>query len=93
MLINDRGKSKVYCDINRVCDIEDASVEWLEITERQIPTIEIPFKKFTLRFRVVNVQFNELDQHYSKIVLECMSRGVANKEQFKNLRVEIKAKG
>lgn len=32
LLKNDRGKSKVYCDINRVCEIEDASVEWLDIT-------------------------------------------------------------
>ena len=35
MLINDRGKNKVYCDINRVCEIEDASVEWLDVTPKQ----------------------------------------------------------
>jgi hypothetical protein len=46
-----------------------------------------------MRFQVLNVTFNELDQHYSKVLLECISRGVANKDVFRDLKVEIKPQG
>ena len=61
LIVNDRGKSKVYCDINRVCEIEDATVEWLPMTPIHRPQLEIPTHKFSLRFKILSVHFNELD--------------------------------
>lgn len=59
---NDR-KTKVHCNINRICEVEDAVPEWLQIGKdiRDQPKMDIDIEKFKSRFNVLDVRFNELD--------------------------------
>ena len=67
---NDR-KTKVHCDINRICEVEDGVPEWIKVGTmlRDQPRIPIDVDKFKPRFKVLAIFFNELDWHFNKIVL------------------------
>ena len=67
---NDR-KIKVHCNTNRICEVEDAVPEWIVLGReyRDQPKLEIDFKKYLPYFDILNIQFNELDQHYNKVIL------------------------
>jgi hypothetical protein len=65
---NDR-KTKVHCNTNRICEVEDAVVEWINPSARDKPKLNISTSLYEKRFKVVSVHFNELDIHYNKLVL------------------------
>ena len=90
---NDR-KTKVHCDINRICEVEDGVPEWIKVGTmlRDQPRIPIDFEKFETRFKVLGIYFNELDWHFNKIVLQTIKRGIVEENIF-GQRVQIHVKG
>ncbi|CDW81818.1 UNKNOWN [Stylonychia lemnae] len=80
---NDR-KVKVHCNINRICEIEDAVPEWIKLGPqiRDQPRMPIDTSKYEGRFKVLSVQFNELDQHFNKLVLQTLRKGTVENEIF-----------
>lgn len=50
-------KTKVHCNLNRICELEDAVVEWntVGIEKRDQPRIPIDSKKYEKRFKVMSV--------------------------------------
>lgn len=53
---NDR-KTKVLCNTNRICEVEDAVVEWINLgTEsRDQPKLNIPTTQYQNRFKLLSV--------------------------------------
>ena len=64
-IMTNRGdrKTKVHCNINRICEVEDAVPEWIHVGKefRDQPKLPILTEPFSKRFNVLQVQFNELD--------------------------------
>lgn len=89
----DRGSSKVYCNTNRICEIEDAVVEWLEINKRQQPMKQIDIGRYEKYFQVLEVRFNDLDHHYSRIILKAKRAGHTPVGTFKDLDVTVRGPG
>ena len=59
---NDR-KTKVHCNINRICEVEDAEPEWIKLGRelRDQPRLPINLELYLNRFDILAVYFNELD--------------------------------
>jgi hypothetical protein len=53
----------VLCDINRICELEDAVPEWIKLgaTERDHPNMPIDISIYNSRFKVLGTYYNELD--------------------------------
>ncbi len=56
---NDR-KTKVHCNTNRLCEIEDAVSEWMELIDSPPPKLEVSLDNFLRQsqqmcFRVLSV--------------------------------------
>ena len=53
---NDR-KTKVHCNINRICEVEDAVPEWIKLGNdiRSKPRLPIETEKYESRFKVLSV--------------------------------------
>lgn len=53
---NDR-KTKVHCNINRICEVEDAVPEWITVGKelRDQPKLPISIQKYLSRFNVLSV--------------------------------------
>jgi hypothetical protein len=81
-IIQNKGdrKTKVHCNTNRLCEVEDAVVDWININVIDQPKIQvsitnfIPAEKYSY-FKILSTQFNELDLHYSKVVLKTVKAG------------------
>ena len=75
---NDR-KLKVHCNTNRICEVEDAVVEWINVRDSK-PMLNVSLDN-VMRvasqacFKVVSMQYNELDMHFSKMVLKAIKPG------------------
>ena len=71
-------KTKVHCDTNRICEVEDAVVEWITVGPqlRDQPRIPIPTYAYDKWFNVLSVQFNELDLHFDRILLQTKRTGL-----------------
>lgn len=75
---NDR-KLKVHCNTNRICEVEDAVVEWINVKETK-PMLNVSLENFmrlgsSLCFKVLSLSYNELDMHFSKITLMAIRPG------------------
>ena len=87
-------KTKVHVNTNRLCEVEDAVVEWINIgrLDRETPKLFINSKSYENRFKVKTVQFNEQDLHYSKVLLQTMRRGVVESQVFgESILIHVKA--
>lgn len=75
---NARGL-KILCDIDRICDVEDSVYDWLrlDITGREQPLqpIQMPItlpQNMLEHFELLEVCYNESDQHYNKKLLRAV---------------------
>ena len=61
----------MHVNTNRLCEVEDAVVEWINVgpLDRETPKMAINSKLYENRFKVISMQFNEQDLHYSKLLL------------------------
>ena len=74
-------KVKVHCNTNRLCEVEDAVVDWINVSHIDQPKIQITLKNFMSPiqqsfFKVLSTQYNELDLHFSKMVLQTTRKGI-----------------
>jgi len=69
---------KILCDIDRICDVEDYVYEWVPyniFTHECMSPIQMPIslsQNMTEYFQVLQVFFNESDQHYNKKILRAI---------------------
>lgn len=72
------NNTKVVCNTNRICEVEDAVVEWVAFSHNMRPRFqpEILDQNLLNYFNVLSFHFNDLDQHYSKLVLQAKKRGL-----------------
>lgn len=70
-----RKTKKVVCNTNRICEVEDAVVEWLNVSKINQPKLHISTEQYLSHFNVLSVQYNELDLHFNRIVLQAKRKG------------------
>ena len=68
---------KILCDVDRVCDVEDSVNDWLPFDPKVEPQqpIQIPIfinPNWTEYFEVIDIFYNESDQHYNKKILKAI---------------------
>lgn len=83
---------KIFCDLNRICELEDAIVEWYE--ERYFQRNE----KFDLSFltqgenapfKVVDIKYAGIDGSICKAVFEAIKPGKFNSKLFHGIGIHI----
>ncbi|CDW80022.1 UNKNOWN [Stylonychia lemnae] len=87
----DKRKSKLYANTNRICELEDAVVEWIPISKSQKPKLDIEYQELQTFFNIISIHFNEVDQHFNRIVAQAKRRGIiSNKILGESVQVMIK---
>ena len=99
------SSQKIYCDLNRICELEDAIVEWYEAKYYQRRELfDLTFLRGVADFydnsdpgpqpifEVKDLQYAGVDGSICKAVLEAVRPGFIDKRYFYGIRIRIKEK-
>lgn len=69
------SRIKIYCDLNRICEIEDAVVEWYEEAyyQRKTDMIDLTFLKEN--FEIKSISYAGVDGAICKAEVVCKNEG------------------
>ena len=99
------SSQKIYCDLNRICELEDAIVEWYEAKYYQRRELfdltflkgvpDIPDQKPRQGLPIMEIkdlQYAGVDGSICKAVLQAVRPGYIDKKYFYGIKVRVKAK-
>ena len=80
---------KIYCDLNRICELEDTVVEWYEEAyyQRRSDLYDLKFLKD--HFEVKEIHYGGIDGAICKAVVIAKKEGVVDRARF-GLEIIIK---
>ena len=97
------SSQKIYCDLNRICELEDAIVEWYEAKYYQrrelfdltflkgVPDIFDPkIKSSQPIFEIQDLQYAGVDGSICKAVLKAVRPGYIDKKYFYGIKIRVK---
>ena len=96
------SSQKIYCDLNRICELEDAIVEWYEAKYFQgkekfdlnfIKGVQDPYaiKKKDPIFEIKGLQYAGVDGSICKAVLKAVQPGLVDKKNLYGIGIRVKA--
>lgn len=82
---------KIFCDLNRICEIEDAVEEWYEEAyyRRKSDIYDLSFLKEN--FRIKEILYAGVDGAICKVLAEAINPGVIEKKRL-GLEIYIKSR-
>ena len=96
------SSQKIYCDLNRICELEDAIVEWYEAKYFQgqerfdlnfLNGVKDPYSlnKHVPIFQMKGLQYAGVDGSICKAVLKAIAPGMVHAKNLYGIGIEVKA--